>query len=92
MYLWRGLDAKSVGQGSDARIIDVAPTLLAMLDVPIPDWMDGSPMAGVVNTHRLRSGLGLGSDESNRPPAYAPYTDEQRAAVEDRLEALGYIE
>ena len=29
----------------EVRALDVAPTVLALLGVPVPDWMEGAPIA-----------------------------------------------
>jgi predicted AlkP superfamily phosphohydrolase/phosphomutase len=32
----------------DVRTVDIAPTVLSLLDIPIPDWIDGTPIPGIV--------------------------------------------
>ncbi len=64
-----------------AHIQDVAPTVLAALDVAAP-LMDGTSLLGPV-LH------GAGPDHSD---AGRPYEPEQERVVEDRLRALGYLE
>lgn len=64
-----------------AGLEDIAPTVLAALDVPAPP-MDGRPLWGATE---------------NAPPANVevemqPYTDEETREIEDRLRALGYFE
>ena len=64
-----------------AHLFDVAPTVLATLDVPISDRMDGSPMPFVAAT------------ETRTYPTYerdAERTGDER--VEQRLTSLGYLE
>ncbi|MCX5770028.1 MAG: alkaline phosphatase family protein [Candidatus Hydrogenedentes bacterium] len=64
-----------------AAIQDIAPTVLACLDVPAPP-MDGTPLLGALRE--------TGGAEHAGPEA--PYTPEQQRAVEQRLHALGYFE
>jgi predicted AlkP superfamily phosphohydrolase/phosphomutase len=75
---------------ADADLLDLAPTILYLADVPIPTDMDGQV-------------LDLFSDDrlSRRPPAYqAPtiqekaeytYHREEEQEVEERLRGLGYL-
>ena len=37
---------------ADARSIDIAPTILSLMDVPIPSYMDGKPLFDRVRQER----------------------------------------
>ena len=78
----------------DARLIDLAPTLLHLFGVPVPEDMDGKVLADIfqsqfIAAHPVRAGAASGTTGSNRPSGY---TDEESAKVEERLQALGYLE
>ena len=76
-----------------ARIIDVAPTVLYLLGLPVPADMDGQILADVLQE---------GTIEHN-PPVFEEtagfqyseqqvYTEEESRAMRDRLRELGYLE
>ena len=76
-----------------ARIIDVAPTLLHLIGLPVPEGMDG---------HVLQSIFRDGSSPARRPVTYEPmsdrspeaatgYTPEEEQQVRERLRQLGYL-
>lgn len=76
------------------HLIDISPTLLHLLGVPVPEDMDGYVLEGLfkpefLTAHPLRSGAASGTSETDRPSGY---TDEESAKVEERLQALGYLE
>jgi predicted AlkP superfamily phosphohydrolase/phosphomutase len=78
----------------NARLIDIAPTLLHILDVPVPEDMDGKVMTSLfqpdfLSAHAVRAGAASGTSGADRPGGY---TDEESAKVEERLQALGYLE
>ncbi|AFZ74377.1 alkaline phosphatase family protein [Natronobacterium gregoryi] len=66
----------------NAHLFDVAPTVLATLDVPVDDRMDGQPLP-CVDSPGTRRYPRLDDDRS---------TDTDDAAVEQRLADLGYLE
>ncbi|MHC5034592.1 MAG: alkaline phosphatase family protein, partial [Planctomycetota bacterium] len=73
----------------DAHIADVPPTILALLGCPIPENFDGRVLSEVLtdDVKPLRTGAA-------RPPERAvadELSDEDKAAVEDRLRKLGYL-
>jgi len=78
-----------------AEIIDLAPTLLYLLGLPIPDDMDGRVLEEAfarefASTHRISS---LQVPESvQRTCSDTTYTDEEAARVAARLRDLGYID
>jgi predicted AlkP superfamily phosphohydrolase/phosphomutase len=77
----------------DARLVDLAPTILHMLNVPIPDDMDGRLLEDILEPDFLQS----------RPPATEGTEDEQRSRLDaelseedeqglmERLRGLGYL-
>ncbi|HUW59363.1 MAG TPA: alkaline phosphatase family protein [Candidatus Bathyarchaeia archaeon] len=64
-----------------ANIQDIAPTVLAALDVPAPP-MDGTSLIGTVRE----------TGDTRRDAGEVEYTPEQQRAVEQRLRTLGYFE
>jgi len=85
---------KSGAEIANARLIDIAPTLLHLLDVPVPEDMDGKVMTSLfqpdfLSAHAVRAGAASGTSGADRPSGY---TEEEAAKVEERLQALGYLE
>jgi predicted AlkP superfamily phosphohydrolase/phosphomutase len=80
---------------AQAHIVDIAPTLLYLLGVPVPTEMDGKVLvdgfeASYVASHPLRYQPGSGLTQA-RPPAEAAYTMAETAKIQERLKDLGYI-
>ena len=85
---------KTGAEIANARLIDIAPTLLHLLDVPVPEDMDGKVLTRLfhpdfLSAHAVRAGAASGTSGADRPSGY---TDEESAKVEERLQALGYLE
>jgi predicted AlkP superfamily phosphohydrolase/phosphomutase len=78
----------------NASLIDFAPTLLHLFELPVPDDMDGRVLADgfrpeFLAAHPVKAGAASGISESDPSSGY---TDEESAKVEERLQALGYLE
>lgn len=79
----------------NARLVDVAPTALHLLGLPVPAEMDGQVLVEALAPEwRLRHPLetttqGLSAWQSGAP---ADLTPEEAARVEEALRALGYLE
>ena len=85
---------KRAAEIENAQLIDFAPTLLHLLGLPVPEDMDGSVLADAFRpeflaAHPVKAGAASGISESDRSSGY---TDEESAKVEERLQALGYLE
>src|ERR1043166_7860431 len=85
---------RSGAEIANARLIDIGPTILHLLDVPVPEDMDGKVLASAFQPDFLaaqpvRSGAASGTSATDRPSGYS---DEEAAKVEERLQALGYLE
>jgi predicted AlkP superfamily phosphohydrolase/phosphomutase len=78
----------------DANLLDIAPTLLHLLGVPAPGDMDGRVMTEVLNPQHTSSNdvpTELPSPSPNGDAVPVAYTDEEDAAIQQRLADLGYL-
>ena len=77
-----------IGDLGACDIVDVVPTLLAAAGLPVPDGLDGVPVA------RMLATAPRFEPDHVRPPAGvpAPYDAATEAEIADRLAALGYTE
>jgi predicted AlkP superfamily phosphohydrolase/phosphomutase len=89
-----GAGIAPAGRVASLRLEAVAPTILALLGVPVPDGMDAEPCTEIF-TPALRAvrPVRRQPDRDPEPPAAAePLSDDERESVEARLRALGYVE
>jgi predicted AlkP superfamily phosphohydrolase/phosphomutase len=84
----------------DAALLDIAPTVLHLLGVPVPDDMDGRVLTELLEPIPSRSADVLELEpafacvEANRVstvPLDRSYTDADDAAIQQRLVDLGYL-
>lgn len=85
---------KADAEVENPRLIDVSPTILHLLGVPVPEDMDGHVLESLFKpeflaAHPIRAGAASGTSEEDRPTGYSA---EESAQVEERLQALGYLE
>jgi predicted AlkP superfamily phosphohydrolase/phosphomutase len=79
----------------NARIIDLAPTILHLMGKPIPSDMDGRLLQEALRPGWLKENppkFTTPSEGSGEGQAVAAYTEDDSARVEERLRSLGYIE
>jgi predicted AlkP superfamily phosphohydrolase/phosphomutase len=92
----RGKPFQAGKQLEGAEIIDVAPTLLHLLGLPIPEDMDGRVLHGAFKpafaaAHSVVTRRD-GDCEREEYIQEQTYSDEEAVKVEERLRGLGYIE
>jgi predicted AlkP superfamily phosphohydrolase/phosphomutase len=79
-----------------ARIIDVAPTVLYLMGLPIPDDMDGKPLLEALDPDFVAANPPRyeqkGKDATKAPSKEAAFTEQEANLIEERLKALGYVE
>jgi predicted AlkP superfamily phosphohydrolase/phosphomutase len=73
-----------------ASILDLAPTILAALSLPIPVEMDGRTLAEAFVEGALSPVLAHSMDSAAGPAAVA-LSDDEEAAVREHLKGLGYL-
>src|SRR5712692_1312785 len=89
-----GPHLRTAAEIENAQLIDLAPTLLHLLGVPVPKDMDGKVLTSAfrsdfLTAHPVRAGTASGTSWGDSPSGY---NDEESAKVEERLQALGYLE
>ena len=80
------------GRVEGARLVDVLPTVLTLLEVPIAETLEGTVPRGALEADFLeRHGRRRVGDYGSALPAPAGDTSEVDANVLERLRSLGYI-
>jgi len=76
----------------NARIYDMAPTLLYLSGQPILDDMDGRVLSEIVSTEYLNANqVCVASSRHDADPGGPEYSDEENEDVIERLRSLGYV-
>lgn len=78
-------------QVSGARLIDLAPTLLALLGVPIPKEVEGRVLSELFE-ETLQAQVAQTSQDQTAPESSTVYSQEDVDKIQQRLRDLGYIE
>ncbi len=77
-----------------AGIIDVAPTVMYALGLPIPNDMDGKPLSGLFEEGHMEQTEASYTDERKYEDVASDdygYSEEEEESVRLKLEALGYL-
>jgi predicted AlkP superfamily phosphohydrolase/phosphomutase len=75
-----------------ARLIDMAPTVLYSLGLPVPADMDGRVVTEMFTEEFLAANPPQHSDVIGGPTYETPaFSQDEQAALEERLEELGYL-
>lgn len=95
MVLLKGEQFNSGVLNDSIHITDLAPILLYMLRVSVPQEMDGRVPASIFNPYYLmKNPINYGKDELSTVSEKRDketYTEEEVAKIEERLRSLGYI-
>ena len=75
---------------ANARIVDLAPTILHILNVPVPEDMDGRVLTDALEPELRGKATQVGAAAATST-AQVNFTEEEQAEVEERLRALGYL-
>lgn len=79
--------------GFEASITDITPTVLYLMDLPIPEYMDGEVLRAAIKPDLLKSQprrFSHATPDTTEAEA-APYSDAEQIELTKRLEELGYL-
>jgi arylsulfatase A-like enzyme len=91
ILLAHGEGIRSSTEGEAAQLVDLAPTLLGLLDLPIPRYMDGTALSALLDAS-IVDGLEF-SEDSLEVPSLDKFTfsSNEEAQIEQHLKNLGYL-
>ena len=92
IFLLRGTGVNRGTWIDGARIIDVAPTILYLMGLPIPSDMDGSVIRGAIDPMLLEDRPPEKMPFRDAESLRRPYTKGEEAIIGERLRNLGYLE
>ncbi len=93
ILIGRGPGFRAGRQVSGARIMDIAPTILYRMGLPVPSYMDGRPLEQAMEDSFLAANPAQREEvalEAQHGPTDT-YTDEETVEIEARLRGLGYM-
>ncbi|MBI3921400.1 MAG: alkaline phosphatase family protein [Armatimonadetes bacterium] len=92
IFLAYGKDIQPGCRQNELNIVDVAPTLLHLMGIPIPDDMDGIVATDIVSpTAELGPPQYVPASSFDSPGESSHYSEDESGVVEDRLRGLGYL-
>ena len=75
----------------DADLMDIAPTVLHLLGVPVPADMDGRVLSEILGPELAPAPVTEPATVVITEPVPVAYTEEEDAAIQQRLADLGYL-
>lgn len=96
IFLACGRDIKKGEKIEGAHITDIAPSILYLMGLPVPDDMDGKVLTDMIgeaflNTNKMSYQRGDEIKEAKSTEAYA-YNEDESKEIHERLKGLGYVE
>jgi predicted AlkP superfamily phosphohydrolase/phosphomutase len=77
----------------NAHLQDLAPTILYLMNQPVPDDMDGRILEEMIDPHRMkRIPPGVEKAEHFKTEGQMEYSGSEEENIRERLRGLGYIE
>ena len=96
VFVAAGPGIRSGAQVTDASVLDVAPTVLALFGEPVGRDMDGFVLTGVIDEERLSDEpvayVETYEKENGRPAREEPVESPMDEEIKEELRSLGYIE
>jgi predicted AlkP superfamily phosphohydrolase/phosphomutase len=82
----------SRGTSDELSLVDLCPTILALLEQPVPAGLDGRPAVGALDQRWLEVHPVADARGADARVARGEYSDEEAAAVAAHLRDLGYLD
>lgn len=93
IFLLKGPGVKKNTEINNARIIDIAPMVLFLMNEAIPECMDGKVLDGAVEKeYLLRNPIRYTSNAAQHKMGEMNLSAEEEKEIKERLRGLGYME
>ena len=93
LFIANGNEIEPGSRGFDAQVVDVMPTIMSIIGIPIPDDLDGRVLHEAVHfANAPEMALPQIGTLPERPVATDWESQEDEQAVMERLKQLGYLE
>lgn len=89
IFIAGGKEIRKNHQVKNAEITDIVPTILHLLDKPIPTCMDGTVLKDILENGR--NGVEYQSTQINRTDTFHDISEEEEARIAEKLKGLGYL-
>lgn len=92
IFIGKGTGFKKGAEVQGANIVDILPTLLYSMNLPIPDDLDGRILNDCFENEYLQANLQSFEEAGVINEFSASYSDEEDNEIRSRLKELGYLE
>jgi arylsulfatase A-like enzyme len=89
IFIGTGPGFQTGAKPENANLLDIAPTVLHLLGVPVPEDMDGRVLTEVLEPSLRHTITGSGTETASETGE--AYTEEEDEAIQQRLADLGYM-
>lgn len=91
IFIMKGKNVKRNSVVKGAKIIDLAPTILYLMGVPVPSDMDGKVLTDALYPSFVSSNPIRYEKVMKKPEEQFEWSDEEEKEVKERLRRLGYL-
>ena len=91
IFLAYGKNIKNKYRINNTEIIDITPTILYQLQVPIPKIMDGKVLTSIFKQDFIAKNEVIYEEFLNQQHSSQSYNQEEQAEIENELKGLGYL-
>ena len=93
IFILSGPVVKKNVEITNARILDITPTVLYLMNEPIPDYMDGKVLEKtILKEYFIEHPVNFNTDSIEQEKPDKALTEEEEKEIAERLKSLGYIE
>ena len=90
-FIAAGPDIRAGERIDGARIVDLTPTVLHLMDCPIPGDVDGHVLTQILTPESTHNHAPVQTAADESTPVAVTFSDQEEKEIEERLQGLGYL-